>query len=50
MLVVVAAVEGLKETLPEEALLNRVVDRIRRDGAVLPAKQIANAPKLFYGE
>jgi hypothetical protein len=50
MLVVVAAVEGLRETLPEGALLNRVVDRIRDDGAVLDAKQIADAPKLFYGE
>ncbi len=50
MLVVVAAVEGLRETLPEGALLNRVVDRIREDGAVLDAKQIADAPKLFYGE
>ena len=50
MLVVVAAVEGLRETLPEGALLNRVVDRIRSDGAVLDAKRIADAPKLFYGE
>lgn len=50
MLVVVAAVEGLKETLPEDALLNRVVARLRRDGAVLGAKEIAKAPTLFYGE
>ena len=50
MLVVVAAVEGLKETLPEDALLNRVVARIQRDGAVLDAEEIAEAPRLFYGE
>ncbi len=50
MLVVVAAVEGLRETLPEDALLNRVVARIRRDGAVLGAKHVADAPRLFYGE
>ncbi len=50
MLVVVASPEGLKETLPEEALLNRVVDRVRRDGAVLDGREIANAPRLFYGE
>lgn len=50
MLVVVASVEGLRETLPEDALLNRVVGRIRRDGAVLGAKEIADAPRLFYGE
>lgn len=49
MLVVVAAVEGLRETLPEEALLNRVVDRIQRDGAVLGGKEISEAPRLFYG-
>ena len=49
MLVVVAAVEGLKGTLPEEALLNRVVDRVRRDGAVVDAKQIADAGRLFHG-
>ncbi len=47
MLVVVAAVEGLREVLPEEALLNRVVDRIRERGAVLDAKRIADAPRLF---
>jgi hypothetical protein len=47
MLVVVAAVEGLRQVLPEEALLNRVVDRIRERGDVLDAKRIAEAPRLF---
>jgi hypothetical protein len=47
MLVVVAAVDGLRQVLPEEALLNRVVDRIRERGTVLDAKHIADAPRLF---
>lgn len=47
MLVVVAAVEGLRETLPERALLNRVVERIRSAGGVLDAREISRAPELF---
>ncbi|TFG65412.1 MAG: hypothetical protein E4H28_04285, partial [Gemmatimonadales bacterium] len=35
LLIVVATVEGLRRTLPQEALLNRVVDRVRRDGVVV---------------
>jgi hypothetical protein len=35
LLILVATVEGLRRTLPEEALLNRVVERLRRDGVVV---------------
>ncbi len=37
MLIVVGTVEGLRRTLPTDALLNRVVERICRDGVVLDA-------------
>lgn len=49
MLVVVAAVEGLQETLPERALLNRVVDRVCSRGATLDAREMSKAPELFRG-
>lgn len=37
LLIVVGTVEGLRRTLPEDALLNRVVERVCRDGEVLDA-------------
>jgi hypothetical protein len=37
MLIVVGTVEGLRRTLPIDALLNRVVERVCRDGLVLDA-------------
>ncbi|HSM07770.1 MAG TPA: AAA domain-containing protein [Gemmatimonadota bacterium] len=37
MLIVVGTIEGLRRTLPPDALLNRVVERVCRDGVVLDA-------------
>lgn len=37
MLIVVGTIEGLRRTLPADALLNRVVERVCRDGVVLDA-------------
>ena len=37
LLIVVGTVEGLRRTLPGDALLNRVVERVCRDGEVLDA-------------
>lgn len=38
MLVVVGTVEGLRKTLPEDALLNRLVARMQREGIVVDAR------------
>lgn len=51
MLVVVGTSEGLAASLPEEALLNRLVRRVRDDGAVLDARRIAAVgQRLFRGD
>lgn len=48
ILVVVAAPEGLRRTLPPGALLNRVVERVRREGRVVDARRIAaEGPNLL---
>lgn len=47
MLVVVGTAEGLRQTLPEEALLNRVLARIRAEGTVLGVDRMGQAPGLF---
>lgn len=39
MLIVVGTIEGLRRTLPTDALLNRVVERVCRDGIVLDASR-----------
>lgn len=46
-LIVVGSVEGLRQTLPEDALLNRVVERLCRDGAVLDARRPAALGELL---
>jgi hypothetical protein len=46
-LIVVGSIEGLRRTLPEDALLNRVVERICRDGAVLDARRPAGLGALL---
>lgn len=48
MLVVVATREGLRRTLPEEALLNRLIDRMSDRGRVVDARTIREVgPGLF---
>ena len=48
MLVLVGTPEGLQRTLPPDALLNRVVERMRREGRRVEARQLAaEAPTLF---
>lgn len=47
MVVMVAAVEGLRRTLPEDALLNRILSRIAEVGEVIPASSFS-APR--YGQ
>lgn len=48
MLVVVGTAEGLARTLPEDALLNRLVARVRGSGTVVDAEKLAAAaPALF---
>ncbi len=48
MLVVVGSVDGLRGTLPEDALLNRVVERVRSEGRVVDARTLAReAGELF---
>ncbi|MFW6083784.1 MAG: AAA domain-containing protein, partial [Gemmatimonadota bacterium] len=49
LLVVVGTIEGLRRTLPEEALLNRVVERVCRDGVVLDAHRPGEFARLFAG-
>ncbi len=48
MLVVVGTAEGLRQTLPEEALLNRAVARIGREGAVLDAKRLREEAAALF--
>jgi hypothetical protein len=40
MLVIVACIDGLKRTLPEDALLNRIVRRVTETGEVVPAASV----------
>jgi len=47
MLVMVGTPEGLAETLPNDALLNRVMARVERDGVVVDAKGIEDAGQIF---
>lgn len=47
LLVVVGTPEGLEETLPEDALLNRVVARIQRDGVTVDARGLEDTSRLF---
>lgn len=47
MLVMVGTPDGLAETLPEDALLNRVLARVERDGVVVDARGIEDAGHLF---
>lgn len=48
MLVIVGSREGLRQTLPPEALLNRVVERVRASGQVLEGRKVREqAPRLF---
>ncbi|MDH3734448.1 MAG: AAA domain-containing protein [Gemmatimonadota bacterium] len=42
MLVIVAAVEGLRKTLPEDALLNRILARMATEGHVLDARTLGH--------
>lgn len=49
LLVVVGTVEGLRRTLPEDALLNRVVERVCRDGTVLDAQRPGSFTRLLAG-
>jgi hypothetical protein len=46
-LIVVGSIKGLRRTLPEDALLNRVVERICRDGMVLDARRPAELGALL---
>lgn len=48
MLVVVGTAEGLRRTLPEEALLNRVADRIQREGMVLDARELRSSTRRLF--
>jgi len=48
MLVLVGSSDGLRQTLPPDALLNRVMDRVRAEGTVLAAEDIRReAARLF---
>ena len=49
LLVVVGTIDGLRHTLPEAALLNRVVERICRDGIVLDAHRPGSFARLLDG-
>lgn len=49
LLIVVGTIDGLRRTLPEEALLNRVVERVCRDGIVLDAHRPGAFARLFAG-
>ena len=46
MLIVVGTIEGLRRTLPSDSLLNRVVDRMCRDGVVLDAGRPGSVASL----
>lgn len=46
-LIVVGSIDGLRRTLPEDALLNRVVERVCRDGVVLDARRPAGLGALL---
>ena len=49
LLVVVGTVDGLRRTLPETALLNRVVERLCRDGLVVDAHRPGALAQLLAG-
>lgn len=49
LLVIVGTIDGLRRTLPEGALLNRVVERVCRDGVVLDAHRPGAFAELFTG-
>ena len=46
VLILVGTTEGLKQTLPSDALLNRVVDRISSDGETIDARRPTDAARL----
>ena len=46
LLIVVGTSEGLTRTLPPDALLNRVVERITRDGETVDARRPTDAAPL----
>lgn len=48
MLVVVGTAEGLRETLPEDALLNRIVERVAREGAVVEARRLPGVARGLF--
>jgi hypothetical protein len=48
MLVLVGTSEGLRQTLPPDSLLNRVVDRVREGGTVLPAENIGRDARGLF--
>lgn len=49
MLIVVGTIDGLRRTLPADALLNRVVERVCRDGVVLDAGRPGSFASLSVG-
>lgn len=49
-LIIVGSVEGLRRTLPRDALLNQVVERVCRDGAVLDARRTAGLGALLMDQ
>ena len=46
LLILVGTSEGLNETLPLDALLNRVVDRITSEGETIDARRPTDAAPL----
>jgi hypothetical protein len=48
MLVVVACVDGLRRTLPEDALLNRIIERMADIGHVVPAGTLRGSGRDRY--
>ncbi|MFQ5678863.1 MAG: DEAD/DEAH box helicase [Gemmatimonadota bacterium] len=49
ILVLVGTSEGLRSTLPEDALLNRVIARIQREGTVVDARRLRGARSALFG-
>lgn len=49
LLIVVATMEGLRKTLPEESLLNRVIERMNHDGVVVSGNNVRGLHTALNG-
>lgn len=50
MLIIIGTRDGLRTTLPEEALLNRAIEQVARDGLVIEGARLRDAVGGLFGQ